>query len=255
MKTNESGYAKLVANFENLYTHCTSFGTTYSPSYASIQLSGLATKLSNARSALNAVQLAKTAYNDATNAREILFAGIPKFATRIISALIACNATQQRIDDARTVIRKIKGERAGKSTTTDTSREAAPIDPGSTPAPVGGAVEGPGRRSVSQRSYEGITENFAQLVIIVTAEPMYSPMETDLTVAALNNLVSQLRAINTAVFNTGVQYENARFNRDNELYHVTSGLVNIARQAKLYVRSLFGTTSPQFKSISGIRII
>ena len=116
MKTNESGYARLIANFENLYAHCLGFGAVYNPSYPAIQAAALNSRLGNARSALDAVQLAKTAHDDATNNREILFSGVKKLATRVINALIACNAVQQRIDDARSINRKLNGKRAGSIT-------------------------------------------------------------------------------------------------------------------------------------------
>lgn len=255
MKTNESGYARLIANFENLYSHCLGFGAAYNPSYPAIQASGLGSKLGSARSALNAVQLAKTTHDDATNAREILFSGVKKMATRIINALIASNAVQQRIDDARSINRKLNGKRAGSITGAgDTSREAPVSGPGSVPAPVSGATEGPGRISVSHQGFDSLVENFAQLVVIAAAEPLFNPNEDDLKVTALNDFVNQLRAANTAVINTGIQYENARITRDTEFYDPNLGIINLARQVKTYVKSLFGASSSQFRSISTLRL-
>ncbi len=47
--TSETGHAKNVANFEDLISFCTSYGTANNPSKAAIQLPALNTLYSNAQ--------------------------------------------------------------------------------------------------------------------------------------------------------------------------------------------------------------
>ena len=71
--TSETGHAKNAANFEDLISFCTGYGVTYNPSKVAIKLPGLTTLSTNANAALQAVKVAKTAYDNTTNAREVAF--------------------------------------------------------------------------------------------------------------------------------------------------------------------------------------
>ena len=40
--------------------------------------------------------------------------------------------------------------------------------------------------------------------------------------------------------------------RNQTLYNPLSGLVKVAKEVKLYIKSVFGATSPQYKQISDL---
>jgi hypothetical protein len=71
--TSETGHAKNVANFEDLISFCTGYGTAYNPSKNSIKLPALNTLFTAAKNSLTAVTTASTAFINATNARVIAF--------------------------------------------------------------------------------------------------------------------------------------------------------------------------------------
>ena len=48
-KTNETGHAKNIANFETLLSYVTGYGAVYNPSNANIQLSSLTDKATAAK--------------------------------------------------------------------------------------------------------------------------------------------------------------------------------------------------------------
>ena len=96
--TTETGHAKNVATFEDLISFCTGYGATYNPSKAVLKLPALTTQLTGANAALQAVKVAKTAYDNATNAREVAFKPMKTLATKIVSALAATEATKQTVD-------------------------------------------------------------------------------------------------------------------------------------------------------------
>ena len=54
--TTETGHAKNVANFEDLVSFCTGYGTTYNPTQNNIKLPALNTLHANAQNALDAVR-------------------------------------------------------------------------------------------------------------------------------------------------------------------------------------------------------
>jgi hypothetical protein len=62
-----------------------------------------------------------------------------------------------------------------------------------------------------------------------------------------------MKTSNTAVITATTNYINARINRDNLLYKKGVGVVEIAQESKEYVKSVFGTKSPQYKQVSSIR--
>ena len=65
--------------------------------------------------------------------------------------------------------------------------------------------------------------------------------------------VSEKTAKNTAVINALTPLSNARIARNNLLYNTGTGLVDLAGEVKKYVKSVFGTTSPQYKQVSGLK--
>jgi hypothetical protein len=242
--TSESGHDINVANLEDLISCCTGYGAAYNPSKAGLKIAALQTLQTNARNALQAVKVAKTTYDNADNSREIAFKPLKKLCTRILNALESTDAAKQTINDAKTINRKIQGKRA------DTSKPVIPAatDKNATVAPI--EIK---QISVSQQSLDSLMDNFAKLIVAVSAEPLYIPNEADLKVTALNATLTNLKTLNTAVINVATPYSNSLITRNATLYQPATGLVDIALEAKKYVKSVFGATSPQYKQISKIQ--
>ena len=240
--TSETGNAKNVANFEDLISVCTGFGPAYNPTKNSIKIAAMNTLLTSSRNSLQTLKTAKTSHDNATNAREIAFTGLKKLSTRIVNALEATDAAKQTIDDAKTVNRKIQGQRADK--------RIPPI-----PKPVPGTppvIPLPIQISVSQQSFDNLVDNLTKLIQVVSTEPLYIPNENDLKVAQLNTLLTNLKTADTSVINTHTAFSNAIISRDTILYAVNTGLYDVTCEAKKYVKSVFGATSPQYHQISAI---
>jgi hypothetical protein len=238
--TTETGHAKNAATFEDLISFCTGYGATYNPSKAALKLPALATQLTGANAALQAVKVAKTAYDNATNARELAFKPLKPLATKVVNGLAATEAAAQTVDDVKTTNNKIQGKRAKAVEKPDAKALAAGAEPVKT-------------ASTSQQSFDKLIDHFAQLIATLTAEPKYLPNENELKVATLNTLLTDLRAKNTAVIAATTTLSNARIARDKALYGETIGILDVAQDVKQYVKSLFGATSPQFKQVSGLK--
>jgi hypothetical protein len=234
--TSETGHAKNVANFEDLISFCNGYGGSYNPSKAILQIGNLTTLQSNALNSIAGVTSSKTAFANATNARQTGFDPLKKLCTRIVNALDATDATDKLVKDAKTINNKIQGKRAGEK-------------PNPVTTPGSEAAEDK-TISVSQQSYDALVDNFSKLIDLVGTEPTYTPNETELQISTLQTNLGNLKATNTAVINTYTNYSNSRITRDSILYAPTSGLVDVALEVKKYVKSVFGATSPQYKQVS-----
>lgn len=99
-------------------------------------------------------------------------------------------------------------------------------------------------------SYESRVENLDLLIKMLGGITQYTPNEADLKVAALTALAADLKAKNAAVLAAETPLNNARIARNALLYTPVTGLVDTAVDAKIYIKSLYGATSPQYKLVS-----
>lgn len=239
--TSETGHAKNVANFENIISFCTGYGTAYNPSKNALKLPALNTLLGNAKTSLTGVNTALPPYNNAIGAREIVFAPLSKLVTRIVNALDASDAPPQIVDNAKTISRKIQGKRSGDKLPTIVDDPATPED------------ESQKSISASQMSFDNRIDNMDKLIQLLSAQGGYQPNETELQVNTLTDLLENMRTTNTDAINALVPLSNMRIQRNNLLYAKDSGLVDVAGDVKKYVKSVFGATSPQYKQLSGLK--
>lgn len=236
--TSETGHSKNVANFDDLISFVTGYGTAYNPSKASIKLTALQTLSTSAKNAINAVNAALPAYSNAVAARESAFEPLNKLITRVNNALKTTDTTEQVDESAKTLVCKIQGTRATAKKTEE--EKAAEIAAGKETKEI----------SSSQMSYDSRLDNFDKLIKLLTSITLYAPNEADLKVTALTTLYNDLKAKNTSVVNATAPLNNTRISRNDILYKANSGLVDIALDTKTYIKSLYGATSPQYKQVS-----
>lgn len=236
--TSETGHAKNVANFEDLISFCNGYGASYNPSKEALKIPNLETQLTSSQNVLKDVKTTQTAFNNATNSRMDAFKPLKSLATKIINALDATDASGETVKDARTINRKLQGQRA--------TQKASPAQP-----PAGGDAATPDKTiSSSQQSYDQQIEHLDKLVELLASDSNYNPNETDLALPALQAKLIALKAANTAVVDTFTNWSNSRITRRTTLYNPLTGLVNTAFDVKKYVKSIYGATSPQYKQVS-----
>ncbi len=239
--TSEVGHAKNVANFEHLISFCTGFGPGYNPSNAAISIASLNTLLTDAKNALTEVTTKIVAYNNTVNHRIQTFSDLKKLSTRLVNALIATGASDETIANAKSVNKKIQGQRA----TPPTHSTPDPNNPQPAPATI----------SASQQSYDQITEHFSKLVEILHTETNYTPNEIELNVATQTTLLQNMHTANTQVGDAYTAISIARIERNHTLYDDKTGLCPIALEVKNYIKSVAGASSPEYKQISKIKFV
>lgn len=239
--TSETGHAKNVANFEQLISICTSYGTIYNPTKGAIKIPALNTLLTTAKNSLATTNSAVVPYNKAVNARIIAFTPLSKLITKILASLDATDASQQVVANAKTITRKLQGRRASAKHIPAPAQEG--VDTPDTPKSI----------SASHLSHDNQIENFSKLILLLTNEPLYVPNEAEIKVATLNTLLASLKTANTAVVNATIAAKTARISRNKVLYLPLTGLYDIQLEVKKYVKSIFGIISPEYKLISAVK--
>lgn len=166
--------------------------------------------------------------------RHLLFVDLPKFATRLINAIVACGASKDTTKNARYFVNKINGNRVVK------------IDPDE---------EDKKHISVSQQSYVQQVEHFEGLYLIAQNEPLYDPTSADLKLTALGTKLEDLTLANKEVTKSQAVLKVARMDRNAYFNNPVTGLVDVCLDTKNNVKAIFGATSAQYLMISGLRFL
>ncbi len=237
--TTETGNAKNVDNAEFLIAIIATFGTKYNPSNPAIATTALQAKVTAGRKSINDVSLAQGNFFQAASAREEAFKGLLPLTTRIVNTLKA-STTSENIDaNATTIIRKLRGSRA------------KPL-PEPKPAAEGEVAVKPETVSVSHKSFDSLTDSLDELVNLLATTPEYAPNEPELKLEAVRAYATELRAKNNAVNAAIAALDAARAARNRELYEPDKGLVDLCLTAKLYVKAIFGQSSPEYKQVAKV---
>lgn len=239
-KISETGHARNVANLVTLITIVKGYNAAYNPSRQSITLDALTSLKTQADSVMDDVNAAQGTYASAIAAREMAFEPLSRLATRVINALRATDASKSVIGTAEALIRKLQGRRATPKKTPE--EQAASEADGTVSRQV----------SSSQMSFDNRIENLDRLIQLLVTIPEYAPNETDLQTATLTTLQQSLQATNETAGEAETRLANARIARNEVLYQPSTGLVDVAAAVKLYVKSLFGATSAQYKQVSAL---
>ena len=233
--TSETGHAVNLNNFNIIINRCTGYSTRYNPTNNLLKTPALQTIYTTGTTALQNIALLKPAWQNAINLRQQIFFDMEKLATRVINAYDATEAvTDAQVKDAKTIIRKIRGERKSKKI----------LNPG---------PDDPVQISVSQQSYANQIMHFAELIGLLAAEPTYNPNETELQTANLGIFITDLNSANQKVISTQQPYLDALSQRNTILYTPKTGLVDLALEVKRYVKSVQTITPAEYKQISVLK--
>lgn len=240
-KTSETGHAKNVANFSQLGTICKSFGTKYNPSNPALQLPQMSNTQTLAKDCLASLNTVQAAFSNATAARIGVFKSFKPLVTRISNAAKASGITKQTKDQVAAIVRKLQGQRATPKLSEEEKQAAL--------------AEGKEIVEISsaQTSIDSLLENFDKLIKLLASIPEYAPNEPELTVSSLNARYDDMFAKNQAVISAEQPLNNLRITRNELLYGENTGIVDVATASKIYIKSVFGATSPQYKQVSSLQ--
>jgi hypothetical protein len=240
-KTTETGHAKNVANFEELVAYVLSYQPDYNPSRDAIKVEGLQTLLTQAKQCMYDFNMVLPPFKIAVAEREIAYKPLNKFTTRLVNSLKATASSALMDKTVQAIARKIKGERA-----TPKKEIVAPL-PGESASAEEKYI------SVAQTSYYNRLANFGKLFVQLQNIPQFQPNEPELQAPAIKAFHDTLKAKYDAAVLATVALSNARIARNKVLYDPITGMLDIAFDTKVYIKSLYGATSPQYKQVSRIQ--
>ena len=242
----EGGHAKNLASLKKITQLGTDIGAAYSPVPTDITVAGLNTLYTNSDAALTAV---KNTYNDwknAINARKIAFFPIKQFCTQLLGILQSSGANQQTVDNYTSLLVKVRGIKLSK-----------PDEPNANKAIVNDPppVELPITHSASQVSFDNMIEHFDKMIKLLASVPSYNPSEAQFKIINLNAQLAALKTLNFAGNDTWIKLTLARINRNKFFYADVTGMLDIARKVKNYIKGKFGAASQEYKKAAAIKFV
>ncbi len=244
-KTYETGHAKNLANFNSLISFCEGYGNAYNPAALALTLNSLQTRASDALNAFEEAKKKQLAFNKAVDERMIAFGPLRSLSQRMLAALAASACSNETLEGAKTINRKIQGRRKSKTTA------------GATEEPTEGQPDAdkPTKNiSASQQSYDNLCASFSAFIELLNGQTEYQPNETELQTTSLYSYLDTLKAANKTVIDAYTLWSNTRITRNKVMYAKGTGMVDIAQQVKNYVKSVFGNGSPEYKQVSPLEI-
>jgi len=232
----ETGHAKNVANLQKLIEQVTVF-SNYNPAVASLSLANLQTLYTTALAKLNEVEARRNANKNAIYTRQLAFKNLKPICTKIINQLAILNLAEGTFEQAKSLNKLIHGNK----------KKAAPT-PNEGEAPANTI-------STSRQSYTQQATNFGILLQLLATIPTYTPNEDELKLANLNTYQTTLMNTTQAVDQTEAELNKKLIERSQILYADTTGLYTIAQNAKKYVKSIYGASSPEYLTVSKIKFI
>ena len=227
---SETGHAINISNFRLLIDRCTALGVSYNPSNAALSVANMTTLWNNARTAhvdlTNLIQASK----DEINARQILFAPTSKLVTRTFNYFKSTKASKQIKQDVKGLADKYRG-----------------IGLAAKKLPNG--LPDPNDVSRSHQSYVMRGDTFRQLVALYGSSAFYAPNEADLSIAELTDLSDDMQTLNDAIGTIVTPIDTLRITRNNLMYTIETGMIDIALSCKSYAVGLLGTGSAAYKAI------
>lgn len=236
-KSFETGHAKNVANLLKVNEICKGYGPKYNPSKAKLKLANLIIQQTNCAQLQQDVKDALQKESTIRKNRAAAFKGYNKYATRLLAAVKSCGVSNEFVNQAISINKKIQGERITEAQKTKNT-EGEEVD---------------NSISTSQKSYDNLVDHFKKFKTFLTSlGATYAPNETDLQVTYLNNYINNLDTLNSDVSKAEVASANALINRNKIFYAESTGIPDTAKEVKQYVKSVFGASSPEYKQISKI---
>ena len=248
----ETGHAKNVANLLKFNQLIATFGLTYNPSNSAIKATGLATLYTNANAKLTTVNSSFTSWKNATNSRELGFDPLAKLSTQILGSLQSLGLPQQTIDDFEAQVKKFRSSgskltKADSGIVDTTPVEKLPSDPVET-------IETK-TNSTSQQSFDNKLQHFENMILILQSVPSYLPNEVAYKVVTLQAQLANLIALNNAANTSYANVKASRIDRNTFFYTKTTGVLDIVKNAKAYIKSLYGASSPQYHAANDIKFV
>lgn len=237
MRYNESGHATNTAAFNQLCVYLSEIGERYNPSNVLIQLVALYKVNQLIKEAMKVLKEKENAFSKLIKVKQEEIEPLNKLVTRILGEIDSTNISASGKKAIRVLGDKLKGSNGSKK---------------SSPSKTEDGKEGSGH-SRSQLSFVMRVDNFEKLVVMLESTPEYSPVEDDLKVTSLRELITKLLEHKDSITKLEKGVKDARTVRDTLLYSEETGAATLLKKVKAHVKSWKeGTDGADYKRINSI---
>ncbi len=237
MRNSDSGHNGNLTSFNLLITAVEGYSSVYNPSKKEFQAPNLRLKSAAAQQQITNHNKISGSCKVMIDKRAAVYDPLNSLVTSIFNYLKSTGGSKAAINEVGQVVRKLKGLRAGKKTI---------------PAAQGEEQDEHKQISVSQLSFDDRLNNFDKLIYQLELIPDYLPNEAIFTLEDLRQYYMRMEAANKAVLKAKNELENAIIARNKEFYDKETGLIEIGKANKLYIKALYGPNSPEYRQVSGI---
>lgn len=184
------------------------------------------------------VKTLESAFKNALDAREIVFKPLNQIVSRVVNSLKAFNVTGHIFESVMLYLRKIQGRSSGKNNVQNKPDETETKT-----------------RSTSQMSFDNRIAHLDAMIQSLLSIPAYTPNEKEIQIESLKSFSEDLKKKDAAVISALAELRKARAARNELMYKPVTGMVDIAKDAKLYIKSVFGVKSPQYRQVSKLNFV
>lgn len=263
-KKTDSGHLKNVTNFKKLHKVCEGLGAKFTPPAEIYTTAALQNMLAVATNKLNAVRILKIEYGAAITYRNKMMEGLADLVLYMITIFELCHLPEADLKNLRQYYNKMKGVRATpivEEEEVDTEEDDSTPTDGEDEDNEGSfeteddfvdddMEESKKKHSVSQMSIEYMLEHFRGAVDFIDIHnPHYTPEEEELQPAALH---IKIQDIETAIDSANQAFDmlyDARMDRNVFMNTDNTGMIDVARGVKKYLRRKYKLNSPTYKKV------
>ena len=209
------------------------YNPPYNPSNPELAPATLDAKNLLASNYVDAVAQSGQLKKDDINQRQLVYSDLKPLARRVRNELIACGASDKVIKDASHFVDLINGERIIK---------IKPVVP-------------PKKHiSAIHTTFAQQIQNLNGLIKVLNSEPLYAPNQADITIAALEQKLDDMKVSNTEYYNAHAAYSTTIKVRNKFFNAAKNGYVDTYLGVKHAVKAMYGNTSTEYNQIKGFTL-
>jgi|GEM_PF-631164 len=241
MSSNQTSISSNLTNADELISRVSSIGSKYNPVPVAFTIPRLTELKTSSEIYADQAKKAENSWKKSSAARSLVFDSADGLVTRAFNSFSISGASEQSIQQAESKVHVYRNIRISDKPTADEVAAAK--------------AEGKDRKTNVQHNatFDKKIENFGDIVDFMDKSGFYGPNETDISIAGLTATYEDMKSTNKICSQNGIDLDKARMLRDTVMFTKGTGLVDVLLGVKKYVKSAFGATSVQYKSISYLK--
>lgn len=235
-----------VAALDKVLGLATKVGDSYKPGNASIERTALTALLEESRKSVTAVLKAEGDLATAINHRQQAFDALPLLGTQIIGLAEGGGMNEKDLQDLNKMRKRFRSS-PFKTNTLNTGPSGQATAEVSVPSPETTV------RKNRQLSFDNKVVTLQSIIKFLEKQPSYNPKEAEFSIEGLKEKLAALEAHTAAVNDAKSELISARGESKKLIFDRKTGVFGRARMAKRYLRTILGSQSELYRSISKVR--